>query len=202
MQKSGRIGLLSSSTRSSTWTVWYSTSNRDGQVTKKTAYLVFGVTLEGLKDVLGIWIGGAESSKFWMKVLVDLKNRGVKGKGNARLNAGGNTVFYVHRRRIHGFNLGAALPLVAVEVCYVDADVVDSCFGGFNKPADVTAFADQDVPDIKGFVLSGDQGDAWGTYDGGFDFDGICRKSRGVAGVFFQVFYDVTSIAFCLVYVF
>jgi len=51
---------------------------QDSQVAKKTAYLVFGVTLEGLKEVLGIWVGEAESSKFWMKVLVDLKNRGVK----------------------------------------------------------------------------------------------------------------------------
>lgn len=51
---------------------------QDGQVKKKTAYLVFGITLEGFKDVLGIWVGEAESSKFWMKVLVDLKNRGVK----------------------------------------------------------------------------------------------------------------------------
>ena len=30
------------------------------------------------KDILGIWVGEAESSKFWMKVLADLKNRGVK----------------------------------------------------------------------------------------------------------------------------
>ncbi len=51
---------------------------QDGQVTKKTVYLVFGITLEGKRDVLGIWIGESESSKFWMKVLVDLKNRGVK----------------------------------------------------------------------------------------------------------------------------
>ncbi|MEA1925550.1 MAG: IS256 family transposase [Candidatus Altiarchaeota archaeon] len=51
---------------------------QDGQVKKKTAYLVFGINLEGLKDVLGIWVGEAESSKFWMKVLADLKNRGVK----------------------------------------------------------------------------------------------------------------------------
>lgn len=50
---------------------------QDGQVIKKTVYLVFGVTLEGRKEVLGIWIGEAESAKFWMKVLVDLKNRGV-----------------------------------------------------------------------------------------------------------------------------
>jgi len=51
---------------------------QDGQVTKKTACLVYGITVEGKKDVLGIWIGEAESSKFWMKVLVDMKNRGVK----------------------------------------------------------------------------------------------------------------------------
>lgn len=51
---------------------------QDGQVTKKTAYVVFGINVEGKKDILGIWIGEAESSKFWMKVLADLKNRGVK----------------------------------------------------------------------------------------------------------------------------
>jgi len=50
---------------------------QDGQVTKKTVYLVFGVDLQGRKEVLGIWIGEAESAKFWMKVLIDLKNRGV-----------------------------------------------------------------------------------------------------------------------------
>jgi transposase-like protein len=49
----------------------------DGQVIKKTVYLVFGVTLEGHKEVLGIWIGESESAKFWMKVLTDLRNRGV-----------------------------------------------------------------------------------------------------------------------------
>lgn len=51
---------------------------QDGQVTKKTAYLIFGINIDGRKEVLGIWIGENESSKFWMKVLVDLKNRGVK----------------------------------------------------------------------------------------------------------------------------
>lgn len=51
---------------------------QDGQVTKKTAYVVFGINVEGKKEILGIWVGEAESSKFWMKVLADLKNRGVK----------------------------------------------------------------------------------------------------------------------------
>ncbi len=52
--------------------------NQDGQVTKKTAYTVFAITIEGKKEILGIWIGEAESSKFWMNILSDLKNRGVK----------------------------------------------------------------------------------------------------------------------------
>jgi putative transposase len=51
---------------------------QDGVVVKKTAYLVFGISIEGMKEILGIWVGEAESSKFWMRVLVDLKNRGVK----------------------------------------------------------------------------------------------------------------------------
>lgn len=51
---------------------------QDGQVTKKTAYVIYAITTTGMKDVLGIWIGESESSKFWMSVLVDIKNRGVE----------------------------------------------------------------------------------------------------------------------------
>lgn len=51
---------------------------QDSVSTKKTAYLVFGINVEGMKEILGIWTGEAESSKFWLKVLTDLKNRGVK----------------------------------------------------------------------------------------------------------------------------
>jgi len=40
--------------------------------------MVIGVDLEGQKDVLGIWIGENESAKFWLNVLNELKNRGVK----------------------------------------------------------------------------------------------------------------------------
>lgn len=50
----------------------------DGQIKNKAAYVVLGVTLDGYKDILGIWIGENESSKFWLGVLNDLKNRGVK----------------------------------------------------------------------------------------------------------------------------
>ena len=50
----------------------------DKSIVKKAAYVVLGVNAEGKKDVLGIYIGGNESSKFWAQVLTDLKNRGLK----------------------------------------------------------------------------------------------------------------------------
>jgi len=49
----------------------------ENQVVNKAAYVVLGVTLEGHKDVLGIWLGMNETSKFWLSVLNELKNRGV-----------------------------------------------------------------------------------------------------------------------------
>lgn len=51
---------------------------QDGQVIKKTTYLVSGITIDGHKEILGIWIGEAESSKFWMSVMIDLEQRGLK----------------------------------------------------------------------------------------------------------------------------
>ncbi len=51
---------------------------RDGQVANRPFYAAIGVTVDGCKDVLGLWAGsGGEGAKFWMSVLVDLKNRGV-----------------------------------------------------------------------------------------------------------------------------
>jgi len=47
-------------------------------VVKKAAYIVVGVNTQGEKEVLGIWIGENESAKFWLGVLNDLKQRGVK----------------------------------------------------------------------------------------------------------------------------
>lgn len=49
----------------------------EGLIQNKAAYMVIGVDLDGNKDVLGIWIGESESSKFWLSVLNELKNRGV-----------------------------------------------------------------------------------------------------------------------------
>ena len=52
---------------------------RDGQVANRPACAAIGVTLGGEKDVLGLWAGtGGEGAKFWMSVLTDLRNRGIK----------------------------------------------------------------------------------------------------------------------------
>ena len=50
----------------------------DGRIINRAAYVVLGVTLDGNKDILSITIGANESSKFWLGMLNDLKNRGVK----------------------------------------------------------------------------------------------------------------------------
>ena len=47
------------------------------QYQTKAAYVVLGITMDGTKDILGVWIGEHESSKFWLSVLNDLKSRGV-----------------------------------------------------------------------------------------------------------------------------
>jgi putative transposase len=52
---------------------------RDGQVANRPIYAAVGVTVDGRKDVLGLWAGtGGEGAKFWMSVLTDLRNRGVR----------------------------------------------------------------------------------------------------------------------------
>lgn len=50
---------------------------QEGAIVNKTAYMVISIDLDGNKDVLGMWIGENESSKFWLSVLNDLRNRGV-----------------------------------------------------------------------------------------------------------------------------
>jgi putative transposase len=52
---------------------------RDGQVANRPFYAAIGVTLAGERDILGLWAGtGGEGAKFWMSVLTDLRNRGIK----------------------------------------------------------------------------------------------------------------------------
>ena len=48
------------------------------KVIKKSFYLALGVNLEGHKELLGMWVSETEGAKFWLSVLTELKNRGLK----------------------------------------------------------------------------------------------------------------------------
>lgn len=50
---------------------------QNGKVINKTIYLAVGLNSDGLKEVLGMWLGESESASFWISVLTDLKSRGV-----------------------------------------------------------------------------------------------------------------------------
>lgn len=81
----------------------------DKQIIIKAAYAVIGVNLDGEKEVLGIWIGANESSKFWLSVLNDLKNRGIQDV----------LIFCVDG--LNGFKeaIGAAFPFAKIQRCII-----------------------------------------------------------------------------------
>jgi putative transposase len=83
---------------------------RDGQVANRPVYAAIGVTLAGDKDVLGLWAGqGGEGAKFWMSVLTDLRNRGIRD------------VFFVVCDGLKGLPevVGNAWPAAIVQACIV-----------------------------------------------------------------------------------
>ncbi len=81
----------------------------DKQIVVKAAYVVIGVNMNGQKEVLGIWIGANESSKFWLSVLNDLKNRGVQNV----------LIFCVDG--LNGFKeaIGATFPFAKIQRCII-----------------------------------------------------------------------------------
>jgi putative transposase len=50
----------------------------EGQIIKKAVYVAIGLTENGIREVLGMWVGENESAKFWLSVLNSLKNRGLE----------------------------------------------------------------------------------------------------------------------------
>jgi putative transposase len=50
----------------------------NGHVSNKAVYLALGVTMDGIKEVLGMWVAENEGAKFWLQVVTELKNRGVE----------------------------------------------------------------------------------------------------------------------------
>ena len=80
-----------------------------GRIVNCADYVVLGVTVEGSKDILGIWIGDNESSKFWLGVLNDLKNRGVEDV----------LIFCVDGLTVIKEAINAAYPKVEVQRCII-----------------------------------------------------------------------------------
>ncbi len=80
-----------------------------GRVINKAIYLAFGVTLEGLKDVLGMWAAETEGAKFWLQVVTELKNRGV------------HDIFIACVDGLRGFPeaIEAVFPATQVQLCLV-----------------------------------------------------------------------------------
>ena len=56
----------------------YVKMRHEGRVENRAVYVAIGVDLDGRKDVLGLWTSGNEGAKFWLGVLTELRNRGVK----------------------------------------------------------------------------------------------------------------------------
>jgi transposase-like protein len=50
----------------------------DGLVQRRTVYIALGINMQGRKEVLGLWMAGAEGAKFWLHVITELHNRGVQ----------------------------------------------------------------------------------------------------------------------------
>lgn len=51
---------------------------QDNRVINKAVYLAVGVNMDGLKEVLGMWTAETEGAKFWLQVVTELKNRGIR----------------------------------------------------------------------------------------------------------------------------
>ena len=87
----------------------YVKMRHEGRVENRAVYVAIGVDLDGQKDVLGLWTSANEGSKFWLSVLTDLKNRGVKD------------MLIVCVDGLKGFPqaIEAVFPLAQVQLCVV-----------------------------------------------------------------------------------
>lgn len=81
----------------------------EGRVVKKASYTCLAVTVEGGKDLLGLWIGEAESATFWHGVFTELRNRGVED------------IFIACVDGIKGFTeaMEAVFPRTAIQRCII-----------------------------------------------------------------------------------
>ena len=81
----------------------------EGHINNQAVYLAIGINMDGLKDVLGMWIAKTEGAKFWLGVLTELKNRGL------------NDIFIASVDGLKGFPdaIEAVYPDTEVQICVV-----------------------------------------------------------------------------------
>jgi putative transposase len=97
-----------------------------GTVQRKACYLALGVTVEGDRDVLGMWFQDTEGAKFWMQILTELKQRGVRD------------ILICCVDGLGGFPeaIEAIFPKTTVQTCivhYADPAVMPTCAGSCCK---------------------------------------------------------------------
>lgn len=82
---------------------------QDNQVVKKAIYVAIEVKIDGTKEVLGLWVGANESSKYWLSVLTEIRNRGVED------------LLIISIDNLKGFSeaIQAVYPYTAIQKCIV-----------------------------------------------------------------------------------
>lgn len=83
----------------------------NGHVQKKAIYLALAIDMEGQKELLGLWLGESEGAKFWLAIMTELKNRGLKDILIAAVDG------------LSGFPdaIGAVFPQAEIQLCIVHA---------------------------------------------------------------------------------
>jgi putative transposase len=105
----------------------WSKVREDGQVAKMAVYLAMGINAAGNKEVLGMWIARTEGAKFWLHVLTELKNRGVKD------------IFIGCVDGLKGFPeaMEAVFPRTKVQLCIVHMVRQSLCYVGYKERKEV-----------------------------------------------------------------
>jgi putative transposase len=124
---------------------------RDGQVGNRPFYAAIGIDLDGRRDVLGLWAGtgGGESAKFWMNVLTDLKNRGVRD------------VFFVVCDGLKGLPdaVNTVFPAAIVQACVIHLIRATLRYAS-------RRYWDQLAQDLRGIYTAPTVEAAWAAFEG------------------------------------
>ena len=110
---------------------------QEGKIIKKAVYVAIGTRLDGHREVLGLWIGGNESAKYWADVLNEIRNRGT------------DDIFIISVDGLTGFAdaIGAVYPLAEIQRCIIHQIRYTTKFVSYK---DVKSF----MKDLKGVYQS------------------------------------------------